>query len=607
MKDGYIQQVRLALSLLTKRDKRVVKRIIVLQTMFSLFDLLGVALIGVVGALAVRGVKSQDVGDRTSALLKFVHMENLTLREQIIGIGAFAVGIFVFKTLITLYFSRKILFFLNIKGASITADLFKRIMQQPIDGVNTRPIQETIWILNSGVHNLTVGILTSAITIVSDTSLLILLCVGLVIVDPLTTFITFGTFTILGLVLYFVSHNRMKHFGIVRSNLDIQTNQQISQGLTSYREIFVKNRREYYGQKIEKARQTYAIADAEMRFIPTISKYAIELAIVFGALIVSILQFNLNDSSRAVAMLALFIAASTRVAPAILRIQQGFVQLKGFVGTSKPTFDLIESLSRVRSRKLNDSGGSQSHGPFSPTIQVSNLSFSYPNTQFEVLTGINLQLEAGKTLAIVGASGSGKSTLVDLLLGVLNPSSGVVLVSGMNPLVAIQEYAGEIAYVPQDVSITNGSVRENITIGYESEEFSDNQILEAISLAQLDEFVRNTKDGIDTQVGDRGTSLSGGQRQRLGIARALLSKPQLLILDEATSSLDAESETRISEAIQTLKGRTSIVIVAHRLSTVRHADKIIYLDEGKIVGEGSFQELRKLLPEFDHQSKLMGL
>jgi ABC-type multidrug transport system fused ATPase/permease subunit len=607
MKSSYVQQVRLTLSLFTKRDRRVIKRIIVLQTMFSVLDLLGVALIGVVGALAVRGVKSQEAGDRTSTLLKLIHLENFTLREQIIGIGAFAVATFVFKTLITLYFSRKILFFLNIKGASITADLFKRIMQQPIDGVNARPIQETIWILNSGVHNLTVGILTSAITIVSDTSLLLLLGVGLVIVDPLTTFITFGTFTILGLILYFVSHNRMQHFGIIRSNLDIQTNQQISQGLTSYREIFVKNRREFYGQKIEKARQTYAIADAEMRFIPTISKYAIELAIVFGALIVSVLQFNLNDSSRAVAMLALFIAASTRVAPAILRIQQGFVQLKGFVATSKPTFDLISSLSRVTSRKLNDSRDSQSHGPFLPTIQVTNLSFSYPNTQFEVLTGINLQLEVGKTLAIVGASGSGKSTLVDLLLGVLNPSSGEVLVSGVNPLVAIQEYAGEIAYVPQDVSITNGSVRENITIGYDSEEFSDDQIREAICIAQLDEFVSNTKEGIDAQVGDRGTSLSGGQRQRLGIARALLSKPQLLILDEATSSLDAESETRISQAIQTLKGRTSIVIVAHRLSTVRHADKIIYLDRGKIVGEGNFQELRKLIPEFDHQSKLMGL
>jgi ABC-type multidrug transport system fused ATPase/permease subunit len=558
--------------------------------MFSVLDLLGVALIGVVGALAVRGVKSEEAGDRTSTLLKLAHLENFTLREQIIGIGAFAVGTFIFKTLITLYFSRKILFFLNIKGAGITADLFKRIMQQPIDGVNARPIQETIWILNSGVYNLTVGILTSAITIISDFSLLLLLGVGLVIVDPLTTLITFGTFTILGLILYYVSHKRMQHYGIVRSNLDIQTNQQISQGLASYREIFVKDRRDFYGQKIEKARQTYAIADAEMRFIPTISKYAIELAIVFGALIVSILQFNLNDSSRAVAMLALFIAASTRVAPAILRIQQGFVQLKGFVGTSKPTFDLISSLPEISTKVTTGSKVQQTIDPFSPSIQVRNLSFRYANAPL-----------------IVGASGAGKSTLVDLILGVLNPSSGEVLVSGMSPLAAIREYAGDIAYVPQDVSITNGSIKENITIGYDEREFSDDQILEAISLAQLDEFVRNSKYGINSEVGDRGTSLSGGQRQRLGIARALVSKPKLLILDEATSSLDAESEARISEAILNLKGRVTVVVVAHRLSTVRHADQIIYLKAGKVIGSGSFEELRDSIPEFENQAKLMGM
>lgn len=607
MKSSYVQQVRLTLSLFTKRDRRVIKRIIALQTMFSVLDLLGVALIGVVGALAVRGVKSEEAGDRTSTLLKLAHLENFTLREQIIGIGAFAVGTFIFKTLITLYFSRKILFFLNIKGAGITADLFKRIMQQPIDGVNARPIQETIWILNSGVYNLTVGILTSAITIISDFSLLLLLGVGLVIVDPLTTLITFGTFTILGLILYYVSHKRMQHYGIVRSNLDIQTNQQISQGLASYREIFVKDRRDFYGQKIEKARQTYAIADAEMRFIPTISKYAIELAIVFGALIVSILQFNLNDSSRAVAMLALFIAASTRVAPAILRIQQGFVQLKGFVGTSKPTFDLISSLPEISTKVTTGSKVQQTIDPFSPSIQVRNLSFRYANAPLNVLSEINLQLDAGKTLAIVGASGAGKSTLVDLILGVLNPSSGEVLVSGMSPLVAIREYAGDIAYVPQDVSITNGSIKENITIGYDEREFSDDQILEAISLAQLNEFVRNSKYGINSEVGDRGTSLSGGQRQRLGIARALVSKPKLLILDEATSSLDAESEARISEAILNLKGRVTVVVVAHRLSTVRHADQIIYLKAGKVIGSGSFEELRDSIPEFENQAKLMGM
>ena len=607
MKSSYVQQVRLTLSLFTKRDRRVIKRIIVLQTMFSVLDLLGVALIGVVGALAVRGVKSEEAGDRTSTLLKLIHLENFTLREQIIGIGAFAVGTFIFKTIITLYFSRKILFFLNIKGASITADLFKRIMRQPIEGVNARPIQETIWILNSGVYNLTVGIITSAITIISDFSLLLLLGAGLAIVDPLTTLITFGTFTILGIILYYVSHKRMQHYGIVRSNLDIQTNQQISQGLASYREIFVKDRRDFYGQKIEKARQTYAIADAEMRFIPTISKYAIELAIVFGALIVSILQFNLNDSSRAVAMLALFIAASTRVAPAILRIQQGFVQLKGFVGTSKPTFDLIASLSNLETNVDSVSRETESSDAFFPTIHTNHLSFRYSSSQTNVLSDINLDLKAGNFLAIVGASGAGKSTLVDLLLGVLNPTSGEVLVSGMSPLEAINQYAGEIAYVPQDVSITNGTIRENITIGYDDQEFTDDEILEALRVAQLDDFVSKCEDGINSQVGDRGTSLSGGQRQRLGIARALVSRPQLLILDEATSSLDAESEARISEAILQLRGRVSVVLVAHRLSTVRHADAIVYLKEGSVAGIGSFTELRESIPEFERQALLMGL
>jgi ABC-type multidrug transport system fused ATPase/permease subunit len=607
MKKNYLEQVKLTLSLFTNRDKRVIKRIILLQTIFNLLDLLGVALIGVVGALAVRGVKSQTAGDRTLFLLKMVNLENFGLSEQLTIIGAVAVGAFIIKTLVTLYYSKKILFFLNSRGARITADLFKKIMNQPIEGVNARPAQETIWILNSGVYNLTVGILTSAITIVSDLALLLLLGIGLILVDPLTTLITFGVFSFLGLGLYIISHKRMQHFGIVRTNLDIQTNQQISQGLTSYREIFVKNRRFFYAEKIESARQTYAVADAEMRFIPTISKYAIELAIVFGALIVSILQFSVNDSSRAVAMLALFMAASTRVAPAILRIQQGFVQLKGFLGTSKPTFELINSLSNFQSNMEIQISETLTSDSFVPTIDVKNLSFQYSNSQKYVLRDINLHLEAGKILAIVGASGAGKSTLVDLLLGVLNPTRGEVLISGISPLAAISKYAGEIAYVPQDVSITNGSIRENITIGYEEDQFTDEEILFALKAAQLEDFVNLSEVGLDSQVGDRGTSLSGGQRQRLGIARALVSQPKLLILDEATSSLDAESEARISDAILKLKGHVSVVIVAHRLSTIRHADVIVFLREGTIAGIGTFAELRESIPEFQRQASLMGL
>lgn len=607
MKSNYLKQVKLTLTLFEDRDKKVIKRIIVLQTIFGLLDLIGVALVGVVGALAVRGVKSQEVGDRTSLILRIAHLENFNLRAQLLVIGSIAVGTFLFKTIVNLYYSRKILFFLNRRCAKISSNLFKQIMEQPIEIVNARPVQETIWILNSGVNSLAVGILTSAMTIVADFSLLILLGVGLTIVDPLTTLITFVVFSVLGLGLYAISHNRMQHFGIVRSRLDIQTNQQVSQGLTSYREIFVKNRRDFYTEKIQSARQMYALADAEMRFIPTVSKYAIELAIVIGALIVSILQFSINDSSRAVAMLALFLAASTRVAPAILRIQQGFVQLKGFVGTSKPALELIESLSKIEPRIELKLRQTESGKTFSPTIKVKNLNFTYLNSGREALQNINLELEPGKILAVVGASGAGKSTLVDLFLGILNPTSGEVLISDMAPGLAIRLYPGKIAYVPQDVSITNGSIRENITIGYEDNQFTDEEILEALKVAQLEEFVNQCEDGLNSQVGDRGTSLSGGQRQRLGIARALVSKPKLLILDEATSSLDAESEARISYAILRLKGQVSVVLVAHRLSTIRHADTIVFLKDGAIAGIGTFAELRESIPEFDRQARLMGL
>ena len=607
MNSNYFHQVKLTLSLFTNKDKRTIFRVIILQTLFGLLDLLGVALIGIVGALAVRGIKSQEIGDRTGVILQFLQMEELKLQEQIIIISTVAVGTFIFKTLVTLYFSRKILFFLNAKGASITADLFRRIMQQPVEGVNSISIQETIWILNSGVNNLTVGILTNATTIISDFSLLLLLSLGLLIVDPITTFISFGIFTIIAIMLYFYSHKRMQYFGNIRANLDIKTNQQISQGLSSYREIFVKDRRNFYAEKIERNRHSYAVADAEMRFIPTISKYAVELAIVLGALIVAVLQFNLNDTSRAIAMLSLFIAASTRVAPAILRMQQGFVQLKGFIATSQPTFDLVASLSKSKLKEVNESNTKERSNAFLPTIKVKNMSFSYLNSNSEVLIDINLNLEAGKFLAIVGSSGAGKSTLVDLLLGILDPSYGEILVSEMKPLDAIRQFPGEIAYVPQDVSITEGTIKENIIIGYDDGEYSEQQIFEAIEIAQLGDFVNKCKEGIDTQVGDRGTSLSGGQRQRLGIARAVLSRPKLLVLDEATSSLDAESEAQISEAILRLKGQATVVVVAHRLSTVRNADEIIFLESGRIAGVGNFQELRKSIPEFEKQAQLMGL
>jgi ABC-type multidrug transport system fused ATPase/permease subunit len=223
------------------------------------------------------------------------------------------------------------------------------------------------------------------------------------------------------------------------------------------------------------------------------------------------------------------------------------------------------------------------------------------------LSDLSLNLIKGSATAIVGPSGAGKTTLVDILLGVLQPDDGEVTISGLKPLAAISKWPGAIAYVPQDVALSNGTFRENLTMGYPINLAPDELCWDALRVAQLESFVRDLPLGLDQPAGERGTNLSGGQRQRLGIARAMLTKPKLLVLDEATSALDGQTELDISNAINDLKGIVTVVMIAHRLSTVRNSDQVVYMDKGKIIAKGKFEEVRKAVPDFDNQAQLMGL
>jgi ABC-type bacteriocin/lantibiotic exporter with double-glycine peptidase domain len=218
-----------------------------------------------------------------------------------------------------------------------------------------------------------------------------------------------------------------------------------------------------------------------------------------------------------------------------------------------------------------------------------------------------LEIDAGALIAFVGPSGAGKTTLIDILLGVLSPNHGTVSISGLSPRDSITKWPGAMAYVPQDVLIVSGSIRENVALGYPVDAATDELVLSAIHVAQLQQFVADSPLGLDTEVGERGFMLSGGQRQRLGIARAMFTKPKLLVLDEATSALDAETEASISSAISELRGSTTIFMIAHRLSTVRNADLVVYLDAGRVAATGSFEDVRKAVPNFERQAKLMGL
>jgi ABC-type multidrug transport system fused ATPase/permease subunit len=341
--------------------------------------------------------------------------------------------------------------------------------------------------------------------------------------------------------------------------------------------------------------------------MPNITKYILEVVLVVGALTLGAFQFTATDAVHAVGILSVFLAASTRISPAILRMQQAFIIIKGSVGSAGPTLALIEELAEIQSLELESTPRESTREGFTGQIALKNVSFRYPGSDNEVLLDLGMTIRAGDVIAIVGPSGAGKTTFADVILGLLHPTSGSVRIDGLPPQEVIKKWPGAIGYVPQDVLITNRSIRENVALGFDTDANFDEAIWRVLQIAQLDEYVRSLPNQLETKLGDRGGFLSGGQRQRLGIARALYTNPGLVVLDEATSALDGETEANVSAAIGNLKGRVTVVLIAHRLSTIKNVDKIYYLQGGKFLASGNFDELRLQVPDFDKQAKLMGL
>ena len=596
-----------AARVLDPRDRRRVLLVIFLQISFGLLDLAGVAIVGVLGALAVTGVQGQLPGNRVSILLEFLNLEDLSLQSQVAILGATAATLLISKTIFSVIFTRKIMFFLSRRAAVISGSLISKILNQNLLQVQKRSNQETLYFVTAGVGTITLGIVGTTVSLISDVSLLLVLSIGLFLVDPVIAIFTMLTFLIIGIILYRLLHTRAQRLGAASSELSISSNEKIFEVLSAYRESVVRNRRNFYSKEIGKQRLALANTIAELTFMPNISKYVIEVTVVLGMLGIGATQFLLQDVGRAVGVLSVFLAASTRIAPAVLRVQQGAIQIKGSLGAAGPTLDLIEELKlETRTTSVIDELDTD-HIGFVPEISISGVTFRYSENGLPVLNNLNLDIKIGESVAIVGPSGAGKTTLVDVLLGVLEPEKGQVSISGKVPSETIKTWPGAISYVPQDVLIINGSIKANVSMGYPSETVSDSAIWSALSIAQLDKVVKDLEFGLETHVGDRGTRLSGGQRQRLGIARAMYTSPKLIVLDEATSSLDGQTESDLADALHALKGKVTVVMIAHRLSSVRKVDKVVYLENGEVRSSGTFQQVRSEVPNFDQQANLMGL
>jgi ABC-type multidrug transport system fused ATPase/permease subunit len=594
-------------SILSLSDKRKFLAVIVLQILLGGLDLIGVGLIGIVGSLAITGVGSKEPGNRIQWLLNQLGLADLDLQTQAVCLSLLAVSIMTLKTLLSMYFIRRITYYLSYRGANLSSILAARLLSQPLLKIQTRSSQETVFSLTSGVNSITIGILGAFVSLVSDTSLLMVMAIGLFVIDPLLSATTFILFASIALLLYRTLQFRAKVLGEKNRELSVSSNSIILEVLTSYRELIVKNRRLYYAKKIGRIRTDLAGVTAELSFMPNLSKYVFEIVIVIGSVIISAIQFLAHDASRAVATLTIFFAASTRIAPAVLRLQQSSLKIRANSGIVRTTLELIEALGLHEVKENLDHEVDFEHMDFVPSISIQGVSITYPGKSERAVDNFSLEIQPGEVVAFVGPSGAGKTTLIDIMLGIIEPDYGSVRINGVQPLIAISNWPGAISYMPQDVMISNGTVRDNVMLGFEPIPEHEARVMSALKIARLTGLVEELPRGIDEELGDRGTRISGGQRQRLGIARAVFTAPKLLVLDEATSSLDGDTEASISDSIQQIGENVTVVIIAHRLSTVINADRVIYMDKGKLIAQGSFQEVRHMVPDFDRQARLMGL
>lgn len=607
------QTVKQSLSLLSPGDRKKYYLVTLAQMSTSLLDLAGVFALGLTGLLSLSYI--QDVAPSPIArnLLSFFHLNQIDPGKAIGIVALSATVLFMVKGVVALWLLRKTLRFLANRSAAKSAELTRRMFKNSLLFVQNRSSQEASYAISAGVNSAISETLGPAVVIICEITLLAVLTVALMIIAPTVTIGAMIYFLIIGLLIQRGLGSWTMRASRARTKAEISSTMFVQEAISSYREITVADKMDYFIDGVANIRHQSTSSSAELQFIGYIPKYVLDVALMLGATILGAAQFLTTDLNYAVTTLALFLTAGTRVMPSILRLQSGFLRIRTISGTREVAHRLIkdlqdedtrlEALASVRAPESND----ETSEAFMPVVEIANVTFCYPNRDQHALKDVSVSVQQGESLAIVGPSGAGKSTIADIILGVVQPDLGTASISGVSPNRAVKIWPGAIGYVPQTVGLMDGSIRRNVAIGLDAHEIDDTRVWEALDKASLGDFLRSDGLTLDSPVGERGVRLSGGQRQRLGLARALYTRPKLLVLDEATSALDSETENTINKVLQELAGSVTLITIAHRLATVRNANTVVYIEDGQIRATGSFEEVRAAIPGFDKQASLLGL
>jgi ATP-binding cassette, subfamily B, bacterial PglK len=601
-----LKAVNSSLAFMTPKERSKWYFLTGLRATLSIFDLLGILAIGFVVTSTAIFLTQGSSPDR---VLEFAGFFIPAVTAQTLPIvGAAILAIFLVKAFFSILITKKAAYFVATIEARAAKTISERVFGGDLAQARRRSREEMSYAIQFGSPAAFNYILNFTSTAIAEGSLFILICLGFLLVDPWATLAAVAYFALIALVIQYFVGTLMDRAGAKAAEATVDANGAIGDLIAVFRELSVLGLKHKYIDRIYQSRVSAAASAATQTYLNGMPRYIVEAALLVGVAAFILVQALSGDIVSSAATVGVFLSGGFRLTAAMLPFQAALLSIKGYIPVATKAHEILfdYSSSSAKSKALNtrkvQSDAKLASGPL--RVEFDKVSFEYEGSSESAANKASIVIEPGQQVAFIGPSGAGKSTLADLMCGVLSPSSGTISIDGFSNGPAGKSEIS-VSYVPQKPGLVSGSVAQNVALAVDQSHIDESQVLRVLESANLTDVISSLPNRIHTDLGKYQDALSGGQIQRLGLARALYSQPGLLVMDEATSALDAESESEIAKALDKMRGEVTVVLIAHRLNTVQHADKVFLIEEGQVTDQGTFQELMKRNPSIDRLVQLM--
>jgi ATP-binding cassette subfamily C protein len=578
-----------------------------LRALLSLLDLIGILAIGfVVTSTAIfltEGSNPDRVLDVAGLQISAVNAQTLP------WVAGLVLALFLLKALFSILLLRKAAYFVAKIEARAARTIAEIALGGDLGSARERSREDVMFAVQAGSPAAFNIILNAANTFLTEGTLFALICVGFFLVNPAATFAAILYFGLVAVLIQFFLGSLMTRAGEISSKSTVDANTAISDLISVFRELLVARKQHKYIDGIYGARLAAAESSANTYFLNGMPRYIIEASLLVGVTLFVLAQALTGDIVSAAGTLGVFLTGGFRLTASLLPLQSALLTIKAFTPAAKSAHTVLAESKAGRTKANNDLEAyelEENKAKARPaSVVFENVSFKYADATTDALSGVSFEIQPGSQVGLIGPSGAGKSTIADLMCGVLAPTSGIIRINTDNSHGVEAHTNVTVGYVPQRPGMVSGTIAENVALGETHNEINREAVKAALDAANLTETINGLSEGIDTQLGKLQDGLSGGQMQRIGLARALYLKPGLLVMDEATSALDAKSEGEIRKALDAMKGKVTLVIIAHRLNTIQHVDEVFYLEQGRISDSGEFQDLVSRNPSLARTVSLM--